>query len=547
MARFDVILVLPYPFSDHPSFPEGILKQALTARGFTVGIIETPFWQDKESFAGLGRPALFFGVISGPLDSIVLNYTASRRRRREDLYQFAGQAFFPGRPPDIKFKIRPDRTLTVFTNRLREVFRDVPVVIGGVEASLRCFAHYDFQEDRIRRSVLLDSRADILVHGSGEKQIVAIAERLRAGQPACTIDIPGTARIWDRWPEEKNCLRLPDSEDVFTDPEKLLSGQLLVGRAATEGRALSQKTANRWVVLNGAQSYSRDDLDFIYDLPYQRRHPSADGYSPALQMNLFSVTSHRGCAGGCAFCSINVSEGKRIISRSPEAVFREIGRLTAHPQWQGVISDIGGATAEMYGADCAATECARPSCLQPDPCQRFAPGAPYRSLLKHCRELKGVKNIFLGSGVRYDLLLQNPELLEDILRHHCGRFLRIAPEHTEDDVLALMGKPRFAVLQEFVALFRRLNRGLRRPIELAPYLIVGHPGETAAMVPLMKKKLLDLGLKTCDAQIFTPTPGTRSTAMYHSGLSPLGKPIAVEKDIRALQERKRLLSGSSRG
>ena len=223
MAQFDVILVLPYPFSDHPSFPEGILHQALTARGFTVGVIETPFWQDKKSFAELGRPALFFAVISGPLDSIVLNYTASRRRRREDLYQFAGRAFFPDRPPDIKFKIRPDRTLTVFTSRLREVFRDVPVVIGGVEAGLRCFAHYDFQEDRIRRSVLLDSRADILVHGSGEKQIVAIAERLRAGEPACAIDIPGTARIWDRLPEEKNCLRLPDSEEVFSRPGEIIA------------------------------------------------------------------------------------------------------------------------------------------------------------------------------------------------------------------------------------------------------------------------------------------------------------------------------------
>ena len=541
---FDVVLVLPYPFSDHPSFPEGILKRALEANGFSVGVIETPFWQDNHSFAVLGRPALCFAVVSGPLDSVVLNYTASRRRRREDLYQSDGQAFFAGRPPDIKFKIRPDRTLTVFTSRLREVFRDVPVVIGGVEASLRCFAHYDFQEGRIRRSVLLDSRADILVHGSGEKQIVAIAERLRAGQPACAIDIPGTARVLNRLPEEKNCLRLPDSEEVFTDPEKLLRGQLLVGRAAAEGRALAQKVANRWVVLNGAQSYCRGDLDFIYGLPYLRRHQTAGEYSPALQMNLFSVTAHRGCAGGCAFCSISVSEGKRIVSRSPEAIFREIGRLAAHPRWQGVISDIGGAPAEMYGADCEATDCARHSCLQPNPCQRFAPGAPFRSLLKHCRGLKEVKNIFLGSGVRYDLLLQNPELLEDILRHHCGRFLRIAPEHTEADVLALMGKPSFAVLEEFVALFRRLNRGLRRPIELAPYLIVGHPGETAAMVPLMKKKLLDLGLKTCDAQIFTPTPGTLSTAMYHCGLSPAGKTIAVEKDIRALQERKRLLTGS---
>ena len=539
---FDVILVLPYPFTDHPSFPEGILKRALEAGGFTVGVIETPFWQDNKSFTVLGRPVLFFAVVSGPLDSVVLNYTASRRRRREDLYQFEGQAFFAGRPPDIKYKIRPDRTLTVFSSRLREVYRDTPVIIGGVEAGLRCFAHYDFQENKIRRSILLDSRADIMVHGNGEKQIVAIAKLLRAGQSISAIDIPGTARIWRQLPAEKNCLELPGHEEILADPTQLLRSQLFIGRAASEGRALAQKHANRWVVQNAAQNYDSGDLDFIYGLPYRRRHLNADGYTPALQMNLFSVTSHRGCAGGCAFCSISVSEGKRIVSRSPDSILREIGFLAAHPQWQGVVSDIGGATAEMYGADCAVETCPRLSCLQPQVCRRFAPGEPYRNLLKRCRELNGVKKILLGSGVRYDLLLNNPDLLEEILRHHCGRFLRIAPEHTEDEVLDLMGKPRFAVLKEFVALFHRLNRRLPRPIELAPYWIIGHPGETMAHVTTMKQKLRALGLPTSDVQIFTPSPGTLSTAMYVTGLSPAGKPLAVEKDIRALQQRKLLLT-----
>jgi uncharacterized radical SAM protein YgiQ len=543
MPPFDVILVLPYPFSDHPSFPEGILKRALETAGFSVGVIETPFWQESASFTVLGRPALFFAVVSGPLDSVVLNYTASRRRRREDLYQFSGQAFFPGRPPDIKFKIRPDRTLTVFTARLREAYRDVPVVIGGVEAGLRCFAHYDFQEDRIRRSILLDSRADLLVHGSGEKQIVAIARLVRSGQHAAEIDIPGTARIWRQLPAEKNCLELPGSEEVLADPAQLLRGQMLVGRAAGEGRALAQKTANRWVVQNPAQGYAAADLDFIYGLPYRRRHLSGDEYSPALQMNLFSVTAHRGCAGGCAFCSISASEGKRIVSRSPDSIEREIGMLVSHPRWQGVVSDIGGATAEMYGADCAFEACDRPSCLQPKSCRRFAPGEPYLNLLKRCRKIRGVKKIFLGSGIRYDLLLDHPGLLEEILRHHCGRFLRIAPEHTEDEVLDLMGKPRFAVLREFVALFRRLNRRLPRPIELAPYWLIGHPGESVAGVEAMRQKTRELGLTTRDVQIFTPAPGTLSTAMYVAGRSPAGRPLAVEKDVRALQLRKRSLAG----
>ena len=543
MSPFDVILVLPYPFSDHPSFPEGILKRALEAGGFTVGVIETPFWQERRSFSVLGRPKLFFAVISGPLDSIVLNYTASRRRRREDLYQFGAQAFFPDRPQDIKYKIRPDRTVTVFTSRLREAFRETPVVIGGVEAGLRCFAHYDFQEDKIRRSVLLDSRADILVHGSGELQVVKIAGLLRSGKTAAAIDIPGTARIWDRLPLEKNCLELPAQEEIQAQPALLLRSQLLIRQAASAGRGLAQKSANRWVVQNPAQEYNREDLDFIYGLPYQRRHAAGGEVTPALQMNLFSVTSHRGCAGGCAFCSISVSEGKRIVSRSPESILREIGLLTAHAQWRGVISDIGGATAEMYGADCEQAGCPRWSCLQPGACPHFACGEPYRQLLTHCRNIKGVKQVLLGSGVRYDLLLKNPALLEDLLRHHCGRFLRIAPEHTEDDILDLMGKPRFEVLREFVALFQRLNRRMPRPIELAPYLLIGHPGETMAHVEAMEKKLRALSLSTRDVQIFTPAPGTLATAMYVSGLDPGGRPLAVEKDVRALQRRKHMLTG----
>lgn len=541
MSSFDVILVLPYPFADHPSFPEGILKRALEAAGFSVGVIETPFWQDKVSFTALGRPRLFFAVVSGPLDSVVLNYTAGRRRRREDLYQFDGAAFFSNHPPDIKFKIRPDRTLTVFTSRLREVYREVPVVIGGVEASLRCFAHYDFQEDKVRRSVLLDSRADILVSGNGEKQAVAIARLLQQGVPAREIDIPGTARVCSGLPPLRNCLELPSCEEVQADPEKLLLGQVQVGRAGGN-RALAQKHANRWVVQNPLEGYESADLDFIYGLDYRRRHLNSPAFSPALRMNLFSITSHRGCAGGCAFCSITLSEGRRVVSRSPDSIFKEIRSFTAHPEWRGVVSDIGGATAEMYGSDCRAASCQRESCLLPQTCRHFTPGEPYRDLLRQGRALPGVKKIMLGSGVRHDLILRDPELLEEIMREHCGRFLRVAPEHTEDEVLDLMAKPRFAVFEEFVALFNRLNRRLQRPIELAPYLIVGHPGETADMVPVMKKKLEALGLKTRDAQIFTPSPGTLSTAMYHSGLSPSGKPLAVEKDIRALQERKRLLT-----
>ena len=542
-AEYDVILVLPYPFADHPSFPEGILKRSLEAAGFRVGVIETPFWQERDPFQALGRPNLYFAVVSGPLDSVVLNYTSARRRRREDLYQADGRAFFPGRPADIKYKIRPDRTLTVFCNRLREAFPGVPLVVGGVEASLRCFAHYDFQQARVRRSLLLDSRADLLVHGPGEKQAVAIAEALRQGTPAAEIDIPGAARLWPALPADKAAVELPSCEEVEAEPARLLEAQRLI-QAAGGQRAVAQRHAGRWVVLNPAEDYSGGDLDRVYGLAYERRHPGRDSLSPALRMNLFSVTSHRGCAGGCSFCSITHCEGRRVVSRSSDSILAEIRALARHREWRGVVSDIGGPTAEMYGADCEVTACGRPSCLAPRSCPHFQPGAAYLDLLRRARSLPGVRKVLLGSGVRHDLLLAAPELLEELLREHAGGFLRVAPEHTEDEVLDLMGKPRFAVFAEFVGLFRRLSRGLRRPVELAPYLIVGHPGETAAMVPAMREKLRALGLRTCDAQIFTPAPGTLSTAMYHSGLSPAGRPLAVEKDVRALQRRKAALSGS---
>ncbi len=474
---------------------------------------------------------------------MVLNYTAGRRRRREDLYQRDGAAFFSGHPPDIKFKIRPDRTLTVFTSRLREAFPGTPVVVGGVEASLRCFAHYDFQEDKVRRSLLLDSRADILVSGNGEKQVVAIARQLQQGVPAREIDMPGTARIWTRLPPEKNCLELPPCEEVQADPAKLLRSQLQIGQAGGK-RALAQKHAGRWVVLNPAERYESSDLDHIYGLGYRRLHPNASWYSPALRMNLFSITSHRGCAGGCAFCSITLSEGRRVVSRSPESVLGEIASLAGHPEWRGVVSDVGGATAEMYGSDCQQEACGRDSCLQPGICGRFGAGEPYRDLLRRCRSLPGVKKVMLGSGVRHDLLLRNPDLLEEIMREHCGRFLRVAPEHTEDEVLDLMGKPRFAVFEEFARLFQQVNRKLRRPVALAPYLIVGHPGETAAMVELMKEKLRGPGPATpATRRSLLPLPEPFPRPCTTPACRRREDPLAVEKDIRALQERKRLLTG----
>jgi len=542
MSFFDIIFVLPYPFSDHPSFPEGILRKALEVEGLRVGIIEAPFWQEKKSFAALGKPRLFFAVISGPVDSVVLNYTSSRRRRREDLYQLGGKAYFDGYPASIKYKIRPDRTTIVFTNRLKELFHEVPIVIGGLEATLRCFAHYDFQQDKIRRSILLDSKADLLVTGMGEKQLVNIARELESGRPAETLMLQGTANITKELPEQSRFVELPSFEAILEDKTKLMEAHLILEKGGLEGKGIAQKHGDRYVVQQPAEFYERSDLDAIYDQPYSRMHLRGDAYSPALRMNLFSVTSHRGCGGACSFCSIEVHQGKKVISRSMESITQEIRSLTRHPEWKGYISDIGGATAEMYGNDCETDACLKPSCLYPECCRMFSPGKNYLDLLRECRKLPEVKKIFLGSGIRYDVLLNNPELLEEILLHHSGKFLRIAPEHTEDPVLNLMRKPPFKTLESFMSLFNSINRKLKRKIELAPYLIVGHPGENRAHVVEMKKKLKSLGMKSTDVQIFTPTPGTLSTAMYYADCDPAFKLIPVEKAISELMERKRRLS-----
>jgi uncharacterized radical SAM protein YgiQ len=546
-GSFDVIFALPYPFSDHPSFPEGILRKALEIEGFRVGIIETPFWQEKESFAALGKPRLFFSVISGPVDSVVLNYTSARKRRREDLYQLGGGAYFEGYPPSIKYKIRPDRTTIVFTNRIKELFRDVPIVIGGLEATLRCFAHYDFQQDKIRRSVLLDSKADLLVAGMGEKQVTRVARVLDSGISIDTLRLPGTATVTKEIPEGNRFVELPSFESILEDRTKLLEAHLLLERAWLEGKGIAQEHGDRYVVQYPAQDYRSSDLDRFYDQPYSRTHLRNKSYSPALRMNLFSITSHRGCGGACSFCSIEVHQGKKVTSRSMESITKEIRSLARHPEWKGYISDIGGATAEMYGNDCEAETCLKPSCLYPDRCRMFSPGEKYLELLRECRKLPGVKKIFLGSGIRYDVLLNHPALLEEILLHHCGKFLRIAPEHTEDPVLRLMRKPNFNTLVSFVSLFNAINKTLNRKIELAPYLIVGHPGENRADVLEMKKKLASLGMISTDVQVFTPTPGTLSTAMYYVERDPSFKPIPIEKAVSALTERKRLLTSRRQG
>jgi len=543
MPAFDIILVLPYLFSDHPSFPEGILKRVLEKEDFSVGIIETPFWQDKESFTALGRPNLCFAIVTGPVDSILLNYTSLRKRRNEDLYQEEGKAFFPGYPPSIAYKIRPDRATLVFAGRIKESFPDAPIVIGGIEASMRRFAHYDFQQDAVRRSILLDSRADILVVGMGERQMVNIGRQLRSGTHIRDIALPGTARVINSTPPDRSFMRLPSYEEILQDRKKLLEAQIALQKAIQEGKMIIQGHANRFVVEEPPEIYNASDLAMAYDQDYSRAHLKQGIYSPALAMNLFSITSHRGCGGGCSFCSIYCHQGKGILSRSLESILKELHALLRHPEWKGSVSDIGGPTAEMYGTSCKNDACLRQSCLFPEICKNFGRHKEYLELLRACRKVKGVQKIFIGSGIRYDLLLHFPELLEEIMVYHAGKYLRIAPEHTEDSVLSLMGKPSFKNLEEFVRTFNSINGRLKRKVEPAPYLMVGHPGETREDIVAMKAKFKSLNMKTTDVQVFTPSPGTLSTAMYYAECSPSKNPVLVTRDVKELMKRKEFLIG----
>jgi len=540
--ELDVIFVTGDAYVDHPAFGVPLLARLLESRGLRVGIIAQPDWRSKEPFMALGRPRLFFAVAAGAMDSMVAHYTPARKLRRDDAYT-----------PGNRHGARPNRATIIYTSRLKEAYRDVPVVIGGIEASLRRFAHYDFWEDKVRRSALLDAKADLLVYGMGESPLLELVQRLGSGEAFASItDIRGTAYAASALPEQAaGVLELPSFEAVASDKAaygesfRLLSGEQNPACA----RVVVQRHARRFLVCNPpAEPLSEKSLDQIYALPFVKApHPSYGAPIPAYEQIRSSLTTHRGCFGGCAFCAITHHQGKTIQSRSEKSVLQELERLTALPWFRGSVSDIGGPTANMFGLSCgnqaAGAKCRRGSCLFPSPCVNLiTDDAGSSRLLIKARGISGVKHIAVSSGVRYDLLERQPRYLRELVGHHVGGLLKVAPEHLADRVTSVMRKPGRASFERFRDAFLKESCRVGKKQHIVPYFISGHPGCTLSDMVDLALMLRRWGMQVEQVQDFTPTPGTLSTCIYHTGIDPFtGEKVYVPKTDREKGLQKSLL------
>ena len=558
----DVILVTGDAYIDHPSFGMALVGRLLEAQGFRVGIISQPDWKSAEAFRALGKPNLYFGVTAGNMDSMVNRYTSDRKIRSDDAYT-------PGGEPNK----RPDRAVTVYAQRCREAFKNVPVVIGGIEASLRRIAHYDYWSDTMRRSVLADSKADMLLFGNAERALVDLTHRLAAGEAIETLrDLRGTAFMvpsgWkpdEHWVEvdslavaaggtpvhfvpkigkDRNeraeqrahsVLRLPSFEQVEKNAVLDTHASRVFHLESNPGnaRALVQAHGERDVWLNPPPiPLTTPEMDYVYGLPYARApHPSyGDARIPAWEMIRFSINIMRGCFGGCTFCSITEHEGRIIQNRSEDSILREIEDIRDKtPGFTGIISDLGGPTANMYRLHCKdpkiESACRRLSCVFPDICENMGTDhGPLVRLYRKARAVPGVKKILIGSGVRYDLAVKSPEYVKELVTHHVGGYLKIAPEHTEEGPLEHMMKPRMTAYDKFKQLFEKFSKEAGKEQYLIPYFIAAHPGTTDEDMLNLALWLKKNNFRLDQVQTFLPTPLALATTMWRTELNPL-KPV----------------------
>lgn len=548
IASLDFIYIIGDAYVDHSSFGHAIISRVLESLGFTVGIISQPDWHTAADFCVLGSPRLGFLVSSGNIDPMVNHYTAAKKRRNADMYS-----------PGGKIGLRPDRATVVYCNRLREAFGSrVPIIIGGIEPSLRRFAHYDYWSDKVRRSILIDSGADLLIYGMGEHQIAEIAELLAAGVPINQIrSVNGTVFTSGKsQPLPEDCIVIPSYSEVAADKLKYAEAAKIQyeEQDAVRGRAIAQEdNEDKYVVqLPPSLPLTTEELDRVYELPYEGTyHPmyEKEGGVPAIREIEFSITSCRGCFGECSFCALTFHQGRVVTARSHESILREAQRLTERRGFKGYIHDVGGPTANFRKPACKNQlkhgACKNRRCLFPEPCKNLnASHSDYLELLRKLRRLPKVKKVFIRSGIRFDYLLcdKSDEFLTELCKYHISGQLRTAPEHISDSVLKAMGKPPHSVYERFLKKFDETNKKLNMEQYAVPYLMSSHPGSTLKDAVFLAEYLHRKHLSPEQVQDFYPTPGSLSTCMYHTGIDPRTmKKIYVPKTYREKQMQRALL------
>lgn len=531
-AQVDFVLVTGDAYVDHPSFANALIGKWLVLNGYSVGVIAQPDWQKADDFKRFGRPRLGFLVSAGNMDSMVNLYTAAKRKRRTD-------SFSPGG----KTGHRPCRASIVYTNRIREAYGDVPVIIGGIEASLRRFAHYDYWEDAVRQSILADCGADLLVYGMGENPLLEIAEALASGIRVSDITyVKGTCYPSKNLDRVYGYVQTPSLEEVQKDKRKYCRAFVL--QSDERESPVVQMQRDFYTVANPpSEPLTIRQMDRIYGMDFEGRpHPSYKEDIPALAEVQFSITSQRGCVGGCAYCAIYFHQGKHMQKRSRESILEEAEKLTRREGFKGYIHDVGGPTANFYGAGCLNPKgvCTKKRCLAPGKCKYLRVShSEYVEILKELRAVPGVKKVFVRSGIRYDYaLMDNDAFLRELAAHHVSGQLRVAPEHVSDDVLKIMGKPGIEIYKQFVNRFNDLSSRLNMKQYVQPYFMSSHPGCTIGDAVRLAEYLRDSGFVPEQVQDFYPTPGTVATCMYYTGMDPYtGRPLYVAKtaDEKAMQ------------
>ena len=544
ISQLDFVYVCGDAYVDHPSFGHAIISRVLESHGYTVGIIPQPNWKNADDFKKLGRPKYAFLVSAGNIDSMVNHYTVNKKIRSQDSYSPGGKA-----------NMRPDRATIVYCNRIREAYPGIPMIIGGIEASLRRFAHYDYWDNKVRRSILLDTRANVLIYGMGEKAIVLLADALRDGKNLSDTNFDGCCYIRKSLDGMEDYIEIPSCEQVQSDKIKYAEATRIQyeNQDPIRGKALVQKHYDRYLIQNKPMMpLNTKELDAVYGLKYMRTwHPmyDKDGGVPAIEEVKFSITNNRGCYGSCNFCALTFHQGRIVQSRSEKSVIKEAEQMTWDPDFKGYIHDVGGPTANFYGPGCEKQmkygTCENKRCLYPKPCANLKIShKKYLELLRKLRAIPGIKKVFIRSGIRYDYLIsdKDDEFFYELCEHHVSGQLKVAPEHISDNVLKKMGKPGRNVYDKFCKKFYDINKKIGKKQYLVPYLMSSHPGSTLNDAIELALYIKEHNLHPEQVQDFYPTPFTVSTCMFYTELDPFTmQKVYVPKDMEEKRMQRALL------